>query len=533
MLDTHRIYLPFTFALLLILSACGGGGGSDDGGSGASPTPEETSTVSVFLTKAPVNGATCNLHDTNDQVVAGPVNSTAGVIEFAAVSYTGDVYTQCSGGSYVDEATGSTVQLAAQHIMRSVTNPIGGSSSTVNQIVTPLTEIAHRLARESGDLSSANMAILAAEVADNFGLDNVDITQIQPTPLNAISGNTSDSDLYGIALAAISQMQEDAKVAQASPTGDELLSLITEIETGLNTTGFDSATYIQSLINLTSNSNTQSVITDITPIISLAPNVEPTLNAGEDQTVASTATFTLNGSGSDIDGTISSYSWSEVGGSSFIFPSIGNPSLSFIAPRVLVDTTYTFQLTVTDNDGATASDVVAVTVLAGQYTVGVTVTGLDGSIVLQNNESEEISANTNGTYTFNSTYSWNSTYSVTIKSNPSNLLCEVSNASGFVRIDLTLGVHCVSKLNKLGELASGNPNKIEIKDGYAYLGTSHGLYTVNISNPGNITPVGYAGDLGQVNSLFNSSGKLEIVDMVISGNYLYAATNGFIRKSVV
>lgn len=524
----RRLLQLFIITLICLqLISCGGGGESPTPEATSTVSPETTNTVSVFLTKAPINGATCNLHDTNDQVVAGPVISNAGVIQFTAVSYTGDAYTQCSGGSYVDEATGSAVQLAAQHIMRSVTNTIGGSSITVNQIVTPLTEIAHRLARASGDLSSANMAMKAAEVADNFGLDNIDITQVQPTPLNAITGNTSDSDLYGIVLAAISQMQEDAKVVQTPPTGDELLSLITQIETDLNTTGFDSAVYTQSLTNLTSNSNTQSFITDITPISSLtepsaATNVAPTANAGADQTVASAATVTLIGSGSDTDGTISSYSWSEAGGSNLTLATTSNPSLSFTVPSVSVDTTYTLQLTVTDNDGTTAIDDVAVTVLAvpAQYTVGGTVTGLNGSVTLQNNGADEIVINANGTFTFNTTYTAGSAYSVTIKSNSDNLLCELGNATGIVDQDITLEIHCISILNKLGELASGIPEQIAIQGDYAYLGTERGIYVVNISTPANITPVEYVGNLN-------------VADMVISGNYLYAAISFSTTRMVV
>jgi len=153
--------------------------------------------------------------------------------------------------------------------MRSVTNAIGGSSTTVNQVVTPLTELAHRNARTSGDLSSANMAIKAVEVAEVFGLDGIDITQVPPSALNTISGNTSDSDRYGIVLTAVSQMQEDSGVAPGAPSGDGLVALITRVEGEINTSSFDRGSYQTSLKNLTSNINTMQVITDVSQIIDL------------------------------------------------------------------------------------------------------------------------------------------------------------------------------------------------------------------------------------------------------------------------
>jgi len=363
----------FLVLITLTIAGCGGGGGS--------PEPETTSTISVFLTKAPISDAICNLHGIADQVIAGPVSSNAGRIQFTGISYNGDVYTQCSGGSYVDEATGSTVQLAAQHIMRSVTNAIGGSSTTVSQIVTPLTEIAHRLARAGGELSSADMATSAAEIADNFGLDGIDITQVQPTSLDNINGNTRDSDRYGIALAAVSQMLEDGRALQAAPTGDELISLITQIESDLNNTGFDSSTYVLSLANLTSNPNTQGVIADTSTVSSLAgTNLVPIANGGEDQTVVSGAVVTLNGSGTDTDGSINSYSWEEVLGSSLNLGASNNAALSFTAPTVSSETNYTLRLTVVDSAGASASDEVTVTVRAVSNTPPTADAGSDHSV---------------------------------------------------------------------------------------------------------------------------------------------------------
>ncbi|MGD8593809.1 MAG: hypothetical protein PVF82_13295, partial [Gammaproteobacteria bacterium] len=92
-------------------------------------------------------------------------------------------------------------------------------------------------------------------------------------------------------------------------------------------------------------------------------NAPPIANAGTDQQVSVGAVVTLNGNGSDADGTIGSYLWRQSGTPAVLLSSADTASTGFTAPQVDQPTVLTFRLTVSDNDGATASDVVAVTVI--------------------------------------------------------------------------------------------------------------------------------------------------------------------------
>ncbi|NVK54361.1 MAG: endo-1,4-beta-xylanase [Alteromonadaceae bacterium] len=92
------------------------------------------------------------------------------------------------------------------------------------------------------------------------------------------------------------------------------------------------------------------------------PNVAPVADAGADQSVDELTLVTLSGSGTDSDGSISSYAWSQTAGTAVTLNDAGMQSASFNAPDLSADEVLTFQLTVTDDDGDTGTDVVDITV---------------------------------------------------------------------------------------------------------------------------------------------------------------------------
>ncbi|MDR1997375.1 MAG: hypothetical protein LBQ83_03540 [Candidatus Margulisbacteria bacterium] len=92
-----------------------------------------------------------------------------------------------------------------------------------------------------------------------------------------------------------------------------------------------------------------------------AANARPVANAGNDQTITlPTSSVTLNGSGSDTDGSITAYKWSKLQGPGS--PVISNSTSASATVTGLQEGTYVFLLTVTDNAGAAHSDYVTITV---------------------------------------------------------------------------------------------------------------------------------------------------------------------------
>jgi len=111
------------------------------------------------------------------------------------------------------------------------------------------------------------------------------------------------------------------------------------------------------------NTQTLIVTTEEAPVI--VDNLAPVANAGSDQRIVENTQVSLDGSSSnDSDGTIVSYSWVQTAGTPTV--SITESTLavaSFTAPDITTNTPLTFELTVTDDDGAVNSSSVVTTII--------------------------------------------------------------------------------------------------------------------------------------------------------------------------
>jgi hypothetical protein len=101
---------------------------------------------------------------------------------------------------------------------------------------------------------------------------------------------------------------------------------------------------------------------DVTVTVSGATGA-PVANAGADQAITLPASsVVLNGTGTDAGGSIAGYAWTQVSGPGTA--SLAGNTTANLTASSLVQGSYVFRLTVTDNSGLTASDEVMVTVSA-------------------------------------------------------------------------------------------------------------------------------------------------------------------------
>jgi hypothetical protein len=121
----------------------------------------------------------------------------------------------------------------------------------------------------------------------------------------------------------------------------------------LRATGLSSGTYVFKVQVKDSKGDTDSDYVRVT-VQSGTGNAGPVVSAGADKTVTlPTSSVTIAGSASDSDGSIASYQWSKVSGST---ASLAGAASSTLNVSGLVAGSYVFRLTVKDNGGLTKSD---------------------------------------------------------------------------------------------------------------------------------------------------------------------------------
>jgi Divergent InlB B-repeat domain len=192
----------------LVLSGCGGGGG---GGGGSATTPTSASTtVSGVVSAGPLNGSNVCAYAISGGAMGAQIGTctttdTAGNYSIGLGGYTGPVLFQATGGTYVDEATGTTVTLDSPlHSM--LLNAAGGNASVA---ITPLTELAYLGASAAaGGLGTANMQSAITGVGNNFGVSDV-VGTMPVDALNVPASATAAQRTYALALAGISQYLKD------------------------------------------------------------------------------------------------------------------------------------------------------------------------------------------------------------------------------------------------------------------------------------------------------------------------------------
>ncbi|HET6999701.1 MAG TPA: PKD domain-containing protein, partial [Puia sp.] len=217
----------------------------------------------------------------------------------------------------------------------------------------------------------AGKYVFSLTVTDQNGATGTDSVQItvqaaanQAPVANAGAGSNITLPTNSVNLDGSKSFDPDGTISTYSWT--RIAGPNTPASTGANTallnlSGLVAGTYTYQL-TVTDNSGA-SASSRVKVIVTSAANQTPIANAGQNQQItAPTNSVTLNGSASsDPDGTITAYSWATISGPGSVTISNSNTATPSVAG--LVPGGYIFELTVTDNNGATAKDQIAVTVL--------------------------------------------------------------------------------------------------------------------------------------------------------------------------
>jgi trimeric autotransporter adhesin len=100
---------------------------------------------------------------------------------------------------------------------------------------------------------------------------------------------------------------------------------------------------------------------------------------------------------------------------------------------------------------------ITVTCSTNAYTAGGTVTGLNGTVTLQNNGTNGTPLSTNGSFTFSTPIAEGSSYNVTVQTQPAEQTCTITNGSGSIgSANVTnVSVNCVTNLTTVTASSMG------------------------------------------------------------------------------
>ena len=188
------------------------------GGTGSAPN----ATMSGNVFNGPMTGASVMAFALSGgtkgvQLATAPIDAAGGFM-LSLGSYAGPVMLQVSHGTYIDEATGTTVTMGSADTMTAVMSSIGSGSHMTGVWVTPLTSMAQARAQAmSGGMADANITSANTAVGNYFMMNDVLHTMpMNPTTPGSGTPATQDQRNCGLSIAAMAQYAKVAGLSSAA-----------------------------------------------------------------------------------------------------------------------------------------------------------------------------------------------------------------------------------------------------------------------------------------------------------------------------
>jgi hypothetical protein len=296
-----------------------------------------------------------------------------------------------------------------------------------------------------GASSSARVTINLTNGANTAPIANAGWNQLLTLPVNAATLNGSSSSDPDGTIASYRWVQVEGPTTAPMSNPNGVSNVVSNMVAGTYT------------FRLTVTDNQGATATsDVNIILSGGNNEAPTANAGWNQNlVLPTNSATLNGSASsDPDGSIVSYQWTQISGPTTA--PMSNPNgVSNIVTNMIAGT-YTFRLTVTDNQGASSSATMDINLSSGNNTPPTVNAGWNQTIPLPINAATLNGSASSDPDGFIASYRW------VQLSGPS--IAPMSNPNGVTNIitDLVAGTYTfrLTITDNGGASASANVNII-------------------------------------------------------------------------
>jgi hypothetical protein len=170
-----------------------------------------TGMMSGTAVKGPVGTATVTAYAIADGMMGAQIGSTTtdanGNFSVPMGTYAGSVMLQMTGGTYMDEATSSTMPMMSGDVLTACVPAVTSGSTTTGIQMTPLTTMAHARAKTmTGGMTDANIATAQTAVGTYFSVtDILHTVPMNPMVTGSGSAATQNQKNYGMSIAAMSQ----------------------------------------------------------------------------------------------------------------------------------------------------------------------------------------------------------------------------------------------------------------------------------------------------------------------------------------
>lgn len=183
---------------------------------------------------------------------------------------------------------------------------------------------------------------------------------------------------------------------------------------------------------------------------------------------------------------------------------------------------------------------VAVECIASQHSVGFTVTGLSGALIVSNGGVDAVSVTADGSYRLLRSYPYGSLYSIVIDTQPAGATCAVTNGAGVVTSDISnVAISCTKNAPTLtlvsltppsASLAKGTGQTLVATGSYSD-GSSHSLSSVVWTS--NTPGIATVSNQGEVSALAIGSTTITATADGISGSAMVTVTSAALQSLVV
>ncbi|MDX8381789.1 MAG: HYR domain-containing protein [Ghiorsea sp.] len=458
--------LIFITFISVIMAACSGGGGSSS--TSESTTPETIpsgggSSARISLTgavsKGPVMNAAVNIYTFNTNgtqgslVIGGIITDAYGAWSANIPSTaTGPFMIVATGGSFIDEYTGTTVPLGAVPLRGIM--PAGATSAAITPITDAAVSTIQQMVSDGYASSPANaLTTVQTNYVNSFGFDP--LTVIPPAPEKLATANAQERQ-YAAILGGISTLANDAytqlSTGANTPNRMEIIAqMANDFATDGSIDGYGNAATPLS-VNVGGSPQALNTVFTGGGNLSAAVGTYQGLPSAPSQVTGAAVTITPVDFTTTVyvdttnpvvtpPANITTVSTDAVGIAAFLNGATATDNIAVVgaitnnAPNTLPTGATLVTFTATDAAGniGTASTTITITPTASTYTVSGTISGITTAIGLEIRNASgsflgDVPSPTNGSFTFNVQLNNGESYDVqTVFS-----ACTITNGTGTI-----------------------------------------------------------------------------------------------------